>query len=158
MKALSKLPIVFLPIVLLLCIGCDKFKGDTGPAGPSITGDLIGFSYLYDVDGNHVLDNSGIAVSVDGTNISATSDSSGRWMLPGLNTGTYTIAISKEGYGTEKIIGYPFVGGGQAYFGKLSLHQIPSFSITELSATTSLGFVNISGTLSGSLPANHRNP
>jgi hypothetical protein len=139
--------------ILILMTGCKK--GDIGPAGPSLTGDLIGYAFLYDVNGNQLVDNSSITVSIDGNNISATTAADGRWVLSGIKTGTYNLTFTKAGYGTHKTIGMEFVGGGQAYYGSEYLYQIPSFTITGLSATTSTGQVNIAGTLYGSLPTSY---
>jgi hypothetical protein len=149
--------------IQLICILLTIFlfsscKGPEGPAGPSLSGDLIGYSYLYDVSGYRSADNSGITVAVEGTSISAVSTSDGRWVLSSLTTGTYTIVFSKSGYGTRKSVGYQFVGGGQAYFGSMGLYQIPAYTVTGLSATRSTGYVSISGTLTGTLPTGSRYP
>ncbi len=141
-----------LPMVFLIT-GCDKFRG---PAGPSLSGDLVGFSYLYDVNGVRSADDSGIAVSAEGTSLKTTTSSDGRWDLTGLTTGTYTLDFTKTGYGLYKRIGLQFVGGGQAYFGSESLYQIPAFTVTNLSDSISNGDVFLSGKLTGILPENLR--
>ena len=148
--------ISFISLISILFIigGCDKFKGDTGPAGPKLTGDLIGFSYLYDENNNRATDNSGITITVEGTNIVATTTPDGYWALTGLTTGTYTYSFSKAGYGTKKSIDAQFVGGGQVYYGSASLFQIPSFTVTNFSDSISNGYIYLWGTLSGTLPTN----
>jgi hypothetical protein len=155
MKPINQTLVLF-GFIILFFSGCDKFKGDAGPAGPSLSGDLIGYSYLYDLDGNRATDNSGVTVTAEGTNIVATTAADGRWVLSGLTTGTYTFAFTKAGYGTSKSVGSQFVGGGQVYYGSASLYQIPPFTVTGLSATTSTGYINITGTLSGTLPTWYR--
>jgi hypothetical protein len=149
--------------IQLLCILAivsllSSCKGPEGPAGPALTGDLVGYAYLYDVNGYRSADNSGITVAVEGTSISAVSTSDGRWVLSSLTTGTYTIVFSKGGYGTRKSVGIQFVGGGQANGGSWALYQIPAYTVTGLSATRSTGYVNIAGTLAGTLPTGSRYP
>ena len=143
-------------VLILCCIGCKGADGPQGPAGPSLTGDIIGYAYLVDVNGTRASDNSGIAVSVEGKSTSATTSADGRWVLSGLSSGTYTINMQKTGFGLRKVVGLQFVGGGQEWWGTTSLYQIPSFTVTGLAATISSGMVNISGNLTGSFPANYR--
>ncbi len=138
--------------VLLLAGFLPGCKGEDGPAGPSLTGQLIGYAYLYDLNAVRATDQSGITVVAEGTSVTATTASDGRWVLSGLPTGTYTIAFSKTGYGTAKRISFQFVGGGQTSFGSIYLFQLPGFTIGTLSATVSSGAVYIGGTLTGSLP------
>lgn len=137
--------------------GSNGATGATGPAGPSLSGQAIGFvTYIYDVNGLSLADKSGVTVSVDGTNISTTTDASGRYVLP-LTTGTYNITYSKPSYAISKYIGYQFVGGDNptvCYGGYLS--QIPSFTVSNLSKTTSTGTIDLTATISGTLPTGMR--
>lgn len=147
---------VLMALVLsAVLLGCET-EGPQGPAGPVLTGDLIGFAVLTDLNGTQLTDRSGVTVTAEGTNVSDVSDSSGRWVLVNLPTGTYTIAYSKTGYGTRKLMGYQFVGGGETLFGTTSLYQIPGFTVTGLSATPSGDNVSVSLTLAGVLPAASR--
>ncbi|OIO23420.1 MAG: hypothetical protein AUJ54_01730 [Ignavibacteria bacterium CG1_02_37_35] len=142
--------------ILLMFYGCDKFKGKDGQDGisaPILTGDLIGYVYLYDDNsGNRLVDNGGILVTVEGENMVTTTSSDGRWIFTGLATGTYTIAFSKADYGTKKAVGLQFVGGGQVFYGSEQLYKIPSFTLTGLSAIASVSQVTIAGNLTGLLP------
>lgn len=141
--------------ILLMFYGCDKFKGKDGQDGisaPTLTGDLIGYAYLYDESGNRLVENSGITVTVEGKNIGTTTGSDGRWVITGLATGTYTIAFSKVGYGTKKAVGMQYVGGGQAFYGEVDLFTIPSFTVTGLYATATATNITIAGSLTGVLP------
>ena len=144
-------------IFLLTLSACKKGdQGPAGPAGPSLTGDLIGYCTLYDVNGNKVTDSRGILVTVEGANRSAITDSAGRFDVTGISTGIYNISFAKGGYGTRKTISYSFVGGGSAYFGTTSIYQIPFFSIINLASDTSGTTVTITGSLIGSLPTGIR--
>ena len=157
MAYVNRHPLAILTVLILSAIlpGCDS-DGPQGPAGPNLTGDLIGFVSLSDLSGIQSQDRSGVTVAVEGTGISAVTDSSGRWMLRNLPMGTYDIAFSKTGYGTKKSIGYQFVGGGQASYGTTSLSQLPGFTVTGLTATPSGDDITLSFAITGALPAANR--
>jgi len=118
------------------------------------TADLTGYAYLYDVNGVRQTDNSGISINIEGSSVSVTTGTDGKWSMHGLNIGNYTFAISKPNFNTVKCQGFKFSGNGQS-FGSTSLFQIPSYSIINLSDTTIKGNVNIHiyGTFTGTLPS-----
>ncbi len=132
--------------------GCNQ----EGPEGPRVTGDLSGISYVYDVNGVRLADNSGIAVTAEGSGVSAVSGGDGRWILSNLPMGTYTISASKAGYGTRKQMGYQFVGGGQIWFGDLSVCELPAYTVTGLSATPGSGGLTMTGTITPDARSNSR--
>ena len=90
---------------------CDKFKGDTGPAGPKLTGNLTGYVTLYDDYGRKLPDNSTVTITVENSDKATTSDISGKWTITELATGSYTLTFSKTGFGVYKRIGLGFTGG-----------------------------------------------
>ncbi len=145
-------------LAFLLCgflAGCPE--GAQGPVGPILTGDLIGYSNLYDVYNNKEVSSSGITVTAEGSGVSAVSASDGRWVLSGLKTGTYTMAFSKAGYGTRKQQGYQFVGGGPTWWGNgTHLYRLPEYTVTGLTATPSGTDVIVRGTVTGTLPTTIR--
>jgi hypothetical protein len=139
-------------VSLLLLTSCNK-KGDPGPTGPAgsfLSGDLIGYCYI----GNHYgppINNSGITVTAEGSGVSASTDSAGRFVLYGLHTGTYTIAFSKSGYGTWKSQGFQFIGGGQTYFGLANIFELPNYNVTHINVSTELiGYIDFKGSISDS--------
>jgi len=139
----------FMNATVSIITGCND-----SPQTLALSGDIIGSSVLYDIDGNQIANDTGITVSVEGENHTTTTNSLGQWDLVGLTTGTYNIDISKPGYGTRKILDFQFVGGGQADAGNVGLYQIPTYSVTKLSDTTINGNVILNGTLSSPLPTN----
>lgn len=158
-KTISKL---FL--FVLMFTACTK-DGTIGPEGPSLSGDLVGFANLYNVAGVRLADNSGIIVTAypdtlasPGKKYIDTTTVDGRFLLPQLSTGTYTITFSKKGYGARKLSGYQFVGGGQVSYGTTSISAISTSTVTSLSATVSAltSYVTFNGTLSVNLPASYR--
>jgi hypothetical protein len=148
-------------IAILLCSNCAK-DGDTGPegpAGPSLTGDMVGFVTLTDINGKRLSDFSGVKISIEGKDITATSAADGRFKLTGVSTGTYTIAVSKAGYCDRKSVSLQFVGGGEYFLGTYSLYQIPNMKVTNLAVNVSASseLVNITGSIEGDLPSVTRN-
>lgn len=141
--------LLFLLTCLLFAYGCKGSDGAAGPTGPSLSGSLVGFAYLYDVNGIRATDNSGITVSIEGQTATATTNSAGKWVLPNLQTGIYTLVFSKAGYGTQKTIEFQFTGGGEEYVGIKSVCKLPNFFATGLSATVSSLSISLNGTLSG---------
>jgi len=137
----------FVAGMVALITGCND-----SPQTLVLSGDIVGYSTLCDLNGNPIPNDTGITVSVEGKNLTATTNSLGQWDLAGLTTGIYNIDISKSGYGSRKILDFQFVGGGQADAGNVGLYQIPSYSVTKLSDTVENTIVYISGIFSGPLP------
>ena len=153
----------FALVSLLLLTSCNK-KGDPGPTGPVgpagsfLSGDLIGYCYADNQYGPLPVDNSGITVTAEGSGVFARTDSSGRFILNNLHTGTYTISYSKSGYGTWKSQGFQFVGGGQALIGSAYIYKLPDYNVLNLKASTdSIGYLDIKGTFSKSISAYYPN-
>ncbi|MFI5201706.1 MAG: carboxypeptidase regulatory-like domain-containing protein, partial [Candidatus Kapaibacterium sp.] len=121
-------PFVLTIIIALSITGC---TGNTGPAGPSLSGSMTGFVALYQSDGSRAPDQSGVTVSIQSTSLSTTTDSTGKWTISDLNTGTYTVTYTKQGYGMSEQQGLQFVGGGGTdYIGNITMAQPPDFSVS----------------------------
>lgn len=134
-------------------------KGDTGatglqgPTGPIQTGDMVGYVRLVDVFGNSVYTGlNGIAVSLEGTAYTATTNANGMFTFTGLPTGTYSITASKAGYGTDKSQWVPFSGGDVSHPGSLKLSQLPAFNVATLTATASGTGIVVTGSVNSTSP------
>lgn len=102
---------VVLWIVAGLCLtGCSEDAVLNAPQGG-----IAGFAGLRDLDGSRLKDQSGVRVSLKGTEYAALSDSIGRWTISDVPAGIYDIILSKEGFATNYIRAFQFVGGGTAY-------------------------------------------
>jgi hypothetical protein len=96
-------------LVVGILSGCGK-TGPAGPAGPLLTGTLSGFVYLVNENGDQPQNRDSIAVAIDGRPGTTYTDSTGKWSIAGLETGTYTITFSKQGYGISKAVQQQFLG------------------------------------------------
>ncbi len=83
---------------------------DTTAKGP-VSGPVAGIVRCYTETGKN-LPLSGVKVSIENTNISAISDASGNFILPGVTEGVYTIVYSKDSFGTKKTFNFPYPSGG----------------------------------------------
>jgi len=135
--------------------GVDGKDGKDGTNSQALTGDIVGFVALYDVDGYKSPSQAGVSITVDGSAKSAITDVNGRFVLSGMITGTYNLVLNKAGYGSYKVVCFQFVGGGTAYVGNCFLTRIPNFKISGLTATSSAGVINLNGIISGTVPTNY---
>src|SRR5579872_5351603 len=86
-------------------------------------GTMIGYVVIHDSTGQNT-DNSGVKISIDGTNYSTLSDSIGKWELDNVIPGTYNISFTKDTYATEKTIAYRFVGNGKDFLFTQNIYQM----------------------------------
>ena len=145
---MNNLKIIFSMLMITFAIinfGCKGDTGPAGPVGPTLSGTLTGLVVLTDTNGVQPTNRSGISVSIDGTSLSTTTDSTGKWTFNSLSTGTYAITISKNNYGMTKRINFQFVGGGTTYVGQDFLSAVPSFNISNLSYTAGNQFIDVKG-------------
>ena len=87
--------------------------GTQGPPGPLLMGNLEGYISLWDQYGARILTGqAGDTVSLIGTPTRVVTDSTGKYVIPNLTTGTYSLAISKAGYGNTMLQNIQLAGGG----------------------------------------------
>ncbi len=112
--------------VLVLIAGC---KGDTGPAGPGLSGSITGVVQLFNSDGSQPIDRSGVTVSIPGTSFSTTTDSLGQWTISNLTSGSYTITETKPGYGMSEQQDVQLVSGTVVVVGTIGRNIVVSEDI-----------------------------
>jgi hypothetical protein len=116
--------------------------GATGPAGPTLSGTLEGYVDLFDQYGDLVSNAVGVSVTIPGKT-GADSTNSGGMFTKSLTTGTYELDFAKSGYGSTKVVSLNFVGGGTQYIqNHVQLTQIPTFSLSGLTAAVGTSTVN----------------
>src|SRR5271169_5585065 len=143
-------------VISLVYIGCKGSNGDigpVGPAGPLLKGNLIGHAFLTDENNNiSVTDYRGILVTIDGTADSAMTDSTGEYEIDNVETGILNFTLSKNGYGTTKIVMFQFVGGGDAFLPRVFLGQEPTFDVTKISTLDTGQFITVLGKITNTAP------
>jgi hypothetical protein len=111
----------------VLCdAGCSS--NSTGSSSPSLSGSMSGFVALYQSDGVQAPSSDGVTVSVQGTSLSTTTDSTGKWTIDGITTGGYTVLFTKTGYGMSEQQNVQF-SAGTDFLGTTTMVQPPTFSV-----------------------------
>ena len=115
-------------------IGSQGSAGPQGVAGPNHRGDLMGFAQLLNEDGlipTGVTDFSSVSVTAESNGIrtTAVSDRAGKFALPNLVMGTYTLTYERNGYGTKKVFEIHHIGG------TLAPNPVPPEFIRAISTT-----------------------
>ena len=110
---------------LLWMQGCEV-EGPAGIDGPWVTGTLQGTIDVTNEFGRDMEDKSGFTVKVENTSLSATTDQDGYWRIDSLHTGTYDISCSKQGFVTNRIVAYSFIGGGTTTLGSYYSRMFPA--------------------------------
>ena len=120
-------------LILLVCCSafllsaCNRYDS----AVTSLPGTISGFVSIINESGSSLADKRGVRISLDGTNYSAISDSSGHWKLGDVQAGVYNIAFSKDSFGTNKVISYNFAGNGNAFIQQMQIAAIPKITSTN---------------------------
>jgi len=101
---------------------------------PGLTGDAVGYVYLFDEFGNLLDDHSHVRITAIGTRkqYDTYTDSKGRFELKGLPTGTYELHFEKAGFGRLKQFGVKHLGGKPTLFANYFLFKMPATTITNL--------------------------
>lgn len=151
MKKVSLLSLVI--AVVSTFISCKKDgaqgpQGAQGASGPSLSGSLVGYMDLYDSYG-YMQKSDSVAISVVGKSNTAISDSTGRFTIANLTTGTYEVDFNRTNYQPTKLPSVNFVGGGTQYFGaKIQMTKAPTFSLSAASISTTT--ISVTYTISAS--------
>jgi hypothetical protein len=118
---------------------------------PKPTGTLVGSARLIIASGGFSANHSGIKVtaSTEGTEISTTTEMSGRWQLQNVPSGTYVLSFEKSGYGTYKVPAYVFAAPGKARATDAILYPLPQHDVTSIAVTLQQDQIVVVGTVSG---------
>lgn len=153
----SNLPIMLLVTTAFITfmVGCE----DSSTGSHQNTGSIVGFVQPFDQWGRKLNDRSGVMVSLKGGSASDVTNADGRFNLENVSAGVYTIILEKKGFGTMKIPGYRFPGGGQAFLKPgqaVRISKIPDYSasIDSMYIPKQPPLLFIDGALSKPLPEN----
>ncbi|MEI6749423.1 MAG: carboxypeptidase-like regulatory domain-containing protein [Bacteroidota bacterium] len=119
---------------LVLFVSCKKTATDE-PIEKTTeqSGNVILCNDDKDLD-NHA----GVKVSIEGSDLSTITDSSGNWTLKGVKASKQTIVFEKDGFGTYKQEITPSLDHSN-YMSSFKLPEIPQFSIKNLTVSFSTG-------------------
>lgn len=120
-------------LLLLLLLSSFCFLAsckDTQVIQSSDTGTIIGKVGLYDEEGFAHDTSLDATVELEGTSFKTTTNVKGEWTLENVPAGVYSVAFSKQGYGTIKNTAFQFVGNGTANFGGMRVLKNPSFTVS----------------------------
>jgi hypothetical protein len=140
----------YFTIVLILTFSLLGRKGDPWPAGPAISGNIVGKLTSFADNEQPLQTMNGAKVSIDGSSYSVLASADESWKLVAVRAGVFTLVFSKTGFVTAKDFNIQFVGSGTYSYGTESMGQIPSVTVTELKLVTSNspGIFNIEGKIS----------
>jgi hypothetical protein len=141
-------PIINIFILFLLVVTAERctkhadgIPGATGAAGQAgsngsavKSSPITGFIALVDPFGSPYLYSPGVSISLQtgNTTLTATTDSTGKFSLPALSPGNYSLHVTKPGYDSLDIY-VQHSGGDEAKFiGSTKLYQTLSTKITSL--------------------------
>lgn len=105
--------------IIVLVSGCSNNSSSVATS----KGTLTGFVQLYNSMDSVMATSGGVTVNVEGTNLSAVTDSTGRWSIDGVSPGSVTIIYQKQGFGMVQQQGVQFAGGGTDFLPTVYLVQ-----------------------------------
>jgi hypothetical protein len=118
---------LLLVFVIFWLAGCNKEIITVGMKG-TLTGNVrsVGIPYVTNQDGAKII--------VEGTSptITALTDVNGEFVIHDIISGTYDLVISREGYGTYKIIGFSFVGGKALTSISATIYELTRIKIKDV--------------------------
>lgn len=137
--------------ILILVVALFVFSGCSEIAQLTTTShDLAGNVILCDENGE-LSNYAGVAVTIEGSGQSVTTDPTGNWSIKGVADQTQTIAFSKDGFGTFKKVLH-LEGANPNYqtqsVGTVKMYGPASFHVVTLSADMVSGGVQVSGVMS----------
>ncbi|HUI29020.1 MAG TPA: carboxypeptidase regulatory-like domain-containing protein [Candidatus Acidoferrales bacterium] len=150
MKGTGKSNLLIVLMIACLVAGCKRPDNAVGPT-TGTTGSLVGNIDLMQQDRTFAGNGEGVQVSIQGTSLSTTTDTSGYFKFSDLKAGTYRIIFHKSGFGTAELESYQFVPNDT--FSPVVfqiLFQIPSYYASALRVVVLDSTVTIHGCLSDS--------
>lgn len=142
MKTIFKHFLILSVLVFAACSSNDD-SNDNPPAPTS--GDISGAVNLFD-EGENPIDKSNMTVRIEGSSISATTNSNGQFTLSNVPFGTVTLVYQKNGFGTFKKFDVNHSDGNTFITETPSLGQKSTTSITDLSVTNNGSDITVAAT------------
>ena len=143
--------LILLCLVIIFLNSCTKKSNTTVQEYPALPQNVEGFVFLHNEFGQFQQSNAGVTVYLDSTSFTATTDTAGKFTLPNVPAGNYTITYSKSGYGTYKSSYSDFLGGETYQLPTTNLYAMPTTTVTGLATQPDTinnnSFIKVSGKL-----------
>jgi hypothetical protein len=116
---------------LFVILGCESETPTANNPDSNDTGTVTGYILTTDIFGSYN-NLSGTKITLQGTNISAYSDSMSNWTLSGVPEGNYIGILSRDGYVSRKIYNVHVFGNSVTYYDitqskNEGLYPLPNF-------------------------------
>jgi hypothetical protein len=118
-------------LMVLVLWGCGKSETEQF----DLKGTIKGKIFTYDEFGVPINDNQDVLVKLEGSEplLSILTDSTGRYELNDIPTGTYNLVFTKEGYSENQIQGLQVVGGDVPLYYNIAIVEHSGTKIENLS-------------------------
>ena len=112
---------------------------------PNLKGELVGFVELVDINGKECIDIDSVKVSIDESDYTCFSNEDGRFLIEGINPGTYNITLKRDNFGQKKIYNVPIIGGNEPYFIKNTntIYEQPKSKAQFVSVNVENDLINV---------------
>jgi hypothetical protein len=144
---------ILLFLSLFLAESCSESDNPANPVNPEkgfIGGHFHPRTEYTDMNSTDTVDYYGCSVTLDGTNISAVTDSAGNWLIGNIAPGVYTISYSKDGYSYFKKTGAEVIQSDTAIFPQY-LYKYTTARVNNLHVNSAGGQLLITGNIMNSL-------
>lgn len=141
----------YLTIGIIILLGFTSCSNSEDPTPEPTKANIIGHVNLFD-EGVTEIDNSNMTVTIEGITptISAVTDTEGKFTLPDVPFGTYSLIYEKSGFGTFKKfnVEHTDTGSSTVITETPSLGQTSTTVITNISASENNNTITIATTMS----------
>ena len=101
---------------IIVLLGCESETPSSSNNNSTDTGTVIGFTQTATIFGGLNADQSGTKITLEGTSFSTVTDSSGRWILSGIPSGSYSGIITRDKHITKTIYNVQVFPKGINYY------------------------------------------
>jgi hypothetical protein len=144
---------ILLFLSLFLAVSCSETENPANPVNQEkgfIGGHFHPRTEYTDLNSTDTVDYYGCSVTLDGTNISAVTDSAGNWLAGDIAPGVYTVSYSKNGYSYFKKTGVEVIQSDTAVLPQY-LYKYTTARVSNLHVNPAGGQLLITCDISNSL-------
>jgi hypothetical protein len=108
--------LLLVSFALVAILGCESETPTANNNDSNDTGTVIGFMQTATIFGGLNPDQSGTKITLEGTSFSTVTDSTGRWILSGIPSGSYSGIITRDKYITKTLYNVHVFPKGVNYY------------------------------------------